>query len=65
MSEELHIWPEIQAICAKAGLEPNDVEDITITPTGITFSVFDRPLRMGSNRRPVGVWLTRPWTREP
>ena len=64
MSETLHLWEEVKAICAKAGLDPKSVAFIDIMPDQIRFEVFIEPKQVGADG-PLTVYVHHPWTREP
>ncbi len=64
MSKTLHIKDPVYAICEAAGLDPNSVAEIRITPEAVVFEVFMEPKQMGADG-PLTVIVTHPWTREP
>lgn len=65
MSKTLYIWPEIQAICEKAGLDPNHVASVVMNWQVVQLSVYVTD-EGGSKVHPLEqVIVTYPWTREP
>lgn len=63
MSKTLHLKDEVSAICERAGLEPNNVANIIITPETVTFDVYDEPRRF-DGYGPAMVTVTHPWVWE-
>lgn len=62
MSKVLHIRDShIYGLCAAAGLEPNSVKDIHITPEVIIFEVCMEPEQRGDGG-PLTVIVTYPWS---
>ena len=59
MSNTLEIWVEIQAICEKAGIDPESVAYLTINPQRVAFEVYAEPKILDAST----VTLTFLWAR--
>lgn len=63
MSRTLHLKPQIEALCAAAGLDMNAVREIVIRPRSITLTVYAAPdviEEMGA--REMETIVTFPWS---
>jgi hypothetical protein len=65
MSKTLKIYSEILAICEKAGLDPNVIDSVMITPTSVQFAILVEPVEITKSGLPLVDVVTHPWTREP
>lgn len=64
MSRTLHLKDVIDALCAAAGLEPNDVSYIAMDANrrSVQFTVYPRPLKMDlATREPESYIVTFPF----
>lgn len=60
MSKPIQVREDLKAICAAAGLDPNGVYGMVITPESVTFEVFMEPKQLGADG-PLTVFVTHPY----
>ncbi|HKZ21184.1 MAG TPA: hypothetical protein VJQ57_13870 [Acidimicrobiia bacterium] len=59
MSKPIQVREDLKAVCFAAGLDPNSVAGMVVTPEAVTFEVYMEPKQQGADG-PLTVFVTHP-----